>query len=261
LGLILHPVGVFKCSSVERYSQPHQPQVILNKTGVVEMIAAQNFETALEDLEGFDKIWLIFGFHKSQNWNPKVAPPRSPKTKRGLFSTRSPNRPNALGLSCVDLLEIKGLKLFVQHHDLLDETPIYDIKPYLPYCDSHPESKAGWVDEMENHRYKLHWEASAIQQKDWLLHHQVDLQELVESTLSFYPESNSKKRIKKIDEKQHELAVKTWRILYELDSHTRQVKILSIVSGYDEATIIGIKKSNWDDVPLHRLFLKEFNHA
>lgn len=260
MNLNLTPIGTIICDSVERYSQPHQPQISLNKKGMVQLFKGQNFEAALEDLQGFDKIWLIFGFHKSRNWNAKVSPPRSPKTKRGLFSTRSPHRPNALGLSCVDLEHIEGLQLHIQHHDLLDGSPIYDIKPYLAYCDSHPDAKMGWVEDLKDNCYTLSWSEKAKRQKFWLQQHQLNILELIESTLCFYPEANPRKRIVQIHENQLELAVKTWRVSYLILNEKMQVHILEFTSGYDEATLKGLKASKWNDVPLHRLFVEEFNN-
>lgn len=254
------PIGLFHCRSVERYSQPHQPQSSLPKQGYIELHSGHHYEMALSDLKGFEKIWLIYGFHKSSNWNPKVAPPRSPKQKRGLFSTRSPNRPNGLGLSCVDLVNIDGLKVFVAQHDLLDQTPIYDIKPYLPYCDAHPHAQAGWVDEIEDKRFQIKWNEQALQKRIWLEAKGVQLQELIETTLSFYPEANSKKRIKLLDQQVHELSVKTWRLYYELYLQKQEVHLFDIKSGYDSETLDGLKDSKWDDVPIHQLFNQEFLH-
>jgi tRNA-Thr(GGU) m(6)t(6)A37 methyltransferase TsaA len=106
---------------------------------------------ALRGLEGFSHIWLIWGFSESEGWSPTVRPPRlGGNVRMGVFATRSPFRPNPIGLSSVRLEGIEtdgenGLVLIVDGADLMDGTPIYDIKPYLPGVDAHPEATDGFV--------------------------------------------------------------------------------------------------------------------
>ena len=106
---------------------------------------------ALRGLDGFSHIWLIWGFSESEGWSPTVRPPRlGGNVRMGVFATRSPFRPNPIGLSSVRLEGIEtdgenGLALIVTGADLMDGTPIYDIKPYLPGVDAHPEATDGFV--------------------------------------------------------------------------------------------------------------------
>ena len=108
---------------------------------------------ALRGLEDFSHLWLIWEFSeaKREDWSPTVRPPRlGGNTRMGVFATRSPFRPNPIGLSCVKLVEIQlhtedGPVLIVSGADLMNGTPIFDIKPYLPYADSHPEAKGGFA--------------------------------------------------------------------------------------------------------------------
>ena len=106
---------------------------------------------AIRGLEGFSHIWLIWGFSESEGWSPTVRPPRlGGNVRMGVFATRSPFRPNSIGLSCVRLEAIEddgsnGKVLIVTGADLMDGTPIYDIKPYLPGVDAHPEATDGFV--------------------------------------------------------------------------------------------------------------------
>jgi tRNA (adenine37-N6)-methyltransferase len=104
---------------------------------------------ALHDLEGVERIWVIAHLHLNTGWSAKVIPPRGPRKKRGLFATRSPHRPNAIGLSAVRLLRVDRFTLHVEEIDLLDGTPILDVKPYVPYADAFPGARAGWIDEIE----------------------------------------------------------------------------------------------------------------
>lgn len=145
------PIGVIRTPFHEKYTAPRQPgadgefalgRVVLDK--------GHNFEQALSDLIGFEKIWLVYLFDRNTNWKPKVLPPRS-SVKRGVFATRSPHRPNPIGLSLVTLLEIRGRTLIVEGVDMLDHTPILDIKPYLPTIEAFPGARAGWVADSEPH--------------------------------------------------------------------------------------------------------------
>ena len=104
---------------------------------------------ALKDLEGFDRIWVISWLHLHHHWNPTVRPPRGDNIRRGTLATRAPHRPNPIGLSAAKLMKVDGLILHVEGIDLLDHTPILDIKPYVTYCDAFPEARSGYVDEME----------------------------------------------------------------------------------------------------------------
>lgn len=106
---------------------------------------------AVRGLEEFDYVWLLWRFHLSErdDWSPTVRPPRLGGNRRvGVFATRSPFRPNSIGLSCVRLLRIEaGPVLVVAGADLVDGTPVLDIKPYLPYADSHPDARSGFAQE------------------------------------------------------------------------------------------------------------------
>ena len=118
---------------------------------------------AVRGLEGFSYIWLIWQFSQSvrEGWSPTVRPPRlGGNERRGVFATRSPFRPNPLGLSSVRLEKVEldrelGPVLYVSGADLLDGTPIYDIKPYAPYADAHPEALGGFTDQPEEKRPAL----------------------------------------------------------------------------------------------------------
>ncbi|MBQ9290411.1 MAG: tRNA (N6-threonylcarbamoyladenosine(37)-N6)-methyltransferase TrmO [Clostridia bacterium] len=120
---------------------------------------------ALRGLEGYSHIWLLWSFHdlKRQGWEPTVRPPRlGGNTRMGVFATRSPYRPNPIGLSCVRLLGMSeegelGTVLHVSGADLMNETPILDIKPYLPYTDAHPEAEAGFAGQVRDYALRVHF--------------------------------------------------------------------------------------------------------
>lgn len=154
-----------------------------------------NFEQALKELEGFSHIWLLFGFHHSQSWLPQVRPPRGDGSLKGVFATRAPHRPNGLGLSCVRLLGIKGRTLRISHHDLLQGTPIYDIKPYVPEADAFPDAEAGWISALPAPHPLVESEV-AREKLDWLSQEgESRLRDFLFEQLRYQPFDLSRKRI------------------------------------------------------------------
>ena len=154
----LHPIGVIHSPYKERHGTPRQA-VIQEPTDYQPVTAEIEIfshipSVALKDLDGFDKIWILSWLHLNTNWNPTVTPPRGPKVKRGTLATRSPHRPNPIGLSAATIVCVKNNRIIVEGIDLLDQTPILDIKPYVTYCDAFPAAKSGYVDELEIHRHR-----------------------------------------------------------------------------------------------------------
>ncbi len=134
----IKPIGWVSSDFEGRFGTPRQPGIVPSAQGEVHLQAPFNHPDALRGLTGCSHIWLIFGFHATRlhDWRPTVRPPRLGGNQRlGVFATRSPFRPNGLGLSLVRLLhviEASNPRLAIAGHDLLDQTPVYDIKPYLP---------------------------------------------------------------------------------------------------------------------------------
>ncbi|MBE5965774.1 MAG: tRNA (N6-threonylcarbamoyladenosine(37)-N6)-methyltransferase TrmO [Lachnospiraceae bacterium] len=143
----------------EKFGIPRQSGLINALKAAIVFEPEYRNPYALRGLEGFSHLWLIWEFSEAvcDTWSPTVKPPRLGGNKRmGVFATRSPYRPNAIGLSSVKLDGIElntelGPVLHVSGADLLDNTPIYDIKPYLPYTDSHPEAAGGFADPVKNY--------------------------------------------------------------------------------------------------------------
>ncbi|MCU0664494.1 MAG: tRNA (N6-threonylcarbamoyladenosine(37)-N6)-methyltransferase TrmO [Myxococcota bacterium] len=152
-GFTFRPIGWVRSPYARRIDAPHQgPVTEGTETGapaeaIIEIDASIPLK-ALEDLAGFERLWILFVFHQSKGFAPKVRPPRG-RGKRGVLATRAPDRPNPIGLSAVELLRIEGRELAVRAVDILDGTPVLDIKPYVPYADAFPLSRAGWIDEVD----------------------------------------------------------------------------------------------------------------
>lgn len=139
----------------EKFGVPRQSGLVDTPAQIVFEPEYRNSD-ALRGIEGFSHLWLIWQFDRAERerWSPTVRPPRLGGNERmGVFATRSPFRPNPVGLSCVKLIGLtkttEGPVLEIQGADLVDGTPILDIKPYLPYCDSYPEARGGWTDGLE----------------------------------------------------------------------------------------------------------------
>lgn len=147
--IILKPIGIVHSPFKERYAAPRQPALGSEVTATIELVKGMNLDQAIMDLDRFSHIWVIYWMHLNQGWNPTVTPPRGPKKRRGVLATRAPHRPNSIGLSAVKLLNIKGRKLEIATHDMLDGTPVLDIKPYLPYADSIMDASHGWLEETD----------------------------------------------------------------------------------------------------------------
>jgi len=144
----LVPIGIVRSGFRERHGTPRQASVGTPRRGVIEIFEDRVSSRALTHLEGFDYIWVIAWLHLNRHWNPTVIPPRGPRVRRGVLATRAPHRPNQLGLSACRLVSVKGNLIEVLGIDLLDETPVLDVKPYIAYADAYPDASAGWVDEI-----------------------------------------------------------------------------------------------------------------
>ncbi|WP_439259729.1 tRNA (N6-threonylcarbamoyladenosine(37)-N6)-methyltransferase TrmO [Lonepinella sp. BR2930] len=154
LSLTLQPIGRIHTPYQEKFSVPRQPNLVQDGTGIVELIFPYNVPETVRGLEQFSHLWLIFQFDKipQGKWQPTVRPPRLGGNQRvGVFASRSTHRPNPLGLSKVELRKIEGdngkVLLHLGSVDLVNGTPIFDIKPYITYADSEPNAMSGFAQE------------------------------------------------------------------------------------------------------------------
>lgn len=231
-GLLIHPIGYLRTGSVQKFEAPPQPgnEGAAQAQGVVELLPGRNYEIALRDLDGFSRIWLVWWFHRNRNWRPTTLPPRGRSGRKGTFATRSPYRPNPLALSCVRLLRVEQNQLLVGGHDLLDGTPILDIKPYLPQFDSFPEAESGWYGEMErelqaNPAFSLRYSPQA--QEFLASQAPGSLAEKIQAVLSVDPLPHRTRRIVDYDGG-YRLACGRWRVYYRV--HEKLVFIEEIES-------------------------------
>jgi tRNA-Thr(GGU) m(6)t(6)A37 methyltransferase TsaA len=136
-------IGIIQTPFAEPTGTPIQSVYAQNIEGRV--VLHKPYDEALADIEGFERLWLIYWMEGMNEFKPRVVPYRDTR-ERGLFATRSPSRPNPIGMSVVRLLRKEGNTLHIAGIDMIDGTRLIDIKPYVPTFDSHPISKAGWFD-------------------------------------------------------------------------------------------------------------------
>jgi len=147
--LKIEPIGVIETPFHEPAGTPIQPSRANGALGKVRI--EPRYQAGLEDLAGFERIWLIYWLHKAAESSLLVTPFLDTR-KRGIFATRAPARPSRIGISAVRLLAVQEGALEVADVDMIDGTPILDIKPYVPEFDCYPASKAGWFDESDSKR-------------------------------------------------------------------------------------------------------------
>ncbi|WP_439136425.1 tRNA (N6-threonylcarbamoyladenosine(37)-N6)-methyltransferase TrmO [Pseudomaricurvus sp.] len=189
------PVGWVHSPYKEKFATPRQPGLVTAAHSHITLRNDCNREEILRGLEGFSHLWLMFVFHEAirEDWKPMVRPPRlGGNQKVGVFASRSPFRPNPIGLSVVTLEGIKQEKGQWQIHigggDLLDQTPILDIKPYIPYADSHPQAQGNYADDTPETLESIEFNPQAYEQVTLFEKSYPSLEQLIRQVLSQQPE-------------------------------------------------------------------------
>ncbi len=196
------PIGVVHSPFKQKFGIPRQPGLVTEARGFIELFSPYNQVDAFRGLNEFSHLWLIYLFHAipdSHGWKATVRPPRlGGKTRLGVFSSRSPFRPNPIGLSTVKLEKIEqnktGTSLHISGLDLLDGTPIVDIKPYIPYTDSYPDAIASFAQTPPDIVFKVVFKEQAEQQCQCAENQYPGLKTLIESVLSQDPRPAYKQR-------------------------------------------------------------------
>ena len=232
----LEPIGIISTPFTAKYSAPRQPATAARKTmGTINLFPGRNFEQALQDLQGFDYIWVIFWFHENVNWKPMVLPPHGGRKKRGVFSTRSPHRPNPIGLSLCKLISVKGRKIRIENPDMIDGTPVLDIKPYIPHAESKPGAKGGWISESHEQKARtfavVFSETVRTAMKQMEPKERREITDYLKSVLSSDPFPHVYRRIKKSSDGTSVIAVQRWRFSFSIEQDT--VRILNAAHEQD----------------------------
>lgn len=162
--MLLNQVGVIKTSFKEAKGTPTQSIYSKSNTGMIEIFP--EYVAALKDLDGFDRIWLIYWLHQSLKPQETLkVTPFHDNVERGIFATRAPCRPNPLGLSSVHLIKIENNILHIMGVDIIDGTPLLDIKPYIAKFDVFPDTKNGWLEDKINLEFSIYADNRFISRK------------------------------------------------------------------------------------------------
>lgn len=255
--LTLSPIGTIHTPMNSKFDAPHQPDKALAQQSIITLLPNQGFDRALGDLDGFSHIWLIWWFHKNSTWRPRVLPPRGPAKRRGVFATRSPHRPNPVGITAVPLIAIKGLNIYVGTNDLIDGTPILDIKPYLVNNDSFSDAKKGWIGEVEEYldnstKYEVVFSENALKHINWLKDKKIDFTKRVLDILSVDPFPHRTRRIMSLEEGIYRMGCGAWRLYYTIEG--TKVMVSKITIGYPLDSL----KSSKSDYLLQKEMLLQF---
>lgn len=187
----MEPIGFIESCFKDKFGTPRQPGLVKNAWARLKIRAELQPEEALQGLEGFSHVWLIWVFHQNKvsRYHAKVHPPRMGGKSIGLFATRTPHRPNPIGLSLVELIKVEKDGIIVSGADLVDGTPILDIKPYLPEVESIPNAKTGWTSEVSKNEIQVEFTGSALALLTQWQQRNPDkpLREVIEQTLKLDP--------------------------------------------------------------------------
>jgi tRNA-Thr(GGU) m(6)t(6)A37 methyltransferase TsaA len=226
------PIGYIHTTSLSKYEFPRQATKPSSTSTYIELASQHNFEQAIDDLQGFSHIWIIAYFEGNEFQKPKILTPLS-REKKGVFATRSPHRPNPIGISVVPILAIEGRKIFIGANDLLDGTAILDIKPYLPHADSFPNASIGWMEGLIEPKNSIciledcrnTWEIFELVSNE--------NQQYALELLQKDPFPHPYRRIREIDESTYVLSVKLWRIVYKVCENVVTILSVDTASEYD----------------------------
>ena len=190
----IEAIGYVRSPYKEKFAVPRQPGLVAAARCCIELHGAFAKPDTTRGLEQFSDVWVVFAFHENltQGWQPLVRPPRlGGNEKLGVFATRSTFRPNGLGLSVAKLDRIEydkhTTKIYVAGGDWVDGTPVFDIKPYIPYADAVPHAKAGFAQQAPGAELTTQFSATASAQLQDLAAHYPQLQQLIEQVLAQDP--------------------------------------------------------------------------
>lgn len=257
--LVVRPIGVIHTPFTDRHAAPRQPEAARGVEGRVVLSPHLGLSDAIADLAGWQYLWLVFWFHLNQSWRPKVLPPRS-LTRRGVLATRSPYRPNPIGLSVVELVRVEGLTLHVRDVDMIDGTPLLDVKPYLPYTDARTSDRTGWLGEPggaaavdPDSGFDVEFAPLAEEQLAWLGVAGTELRARLTSALALGPQPHAYRRIRREGDA-FKIALKAWRAWFVVRG--RSITVQRLASGYRVRELLGAG----DDDPLaeHRRFVERW---
>jgi tRNA-Thr(GGU) m(6)t(6)A37 methyltransferase TsaA len=248
--LTLQPIGYLRTQQKVKFQAGHQPEAATEARNELELLPGHGYEQAVQDLAGIERVWLLWWFHRNEGWRPLVLPPRGAAHRRGGLATRSPHRPNPLGLSSVMLLGVNGRRLLLGPCDLLDGTPVFDVKPYVAAHDAFPAARAGWIDALEAElrepaRFTVTLSAAVTEQSHWLLDPwQINFMPRLFSLLSRDPTPHRTRRIRRRNATHFEIGCGAWRAIFTVNGE--KVVVTALESAYPMKFL---QRADYHDVP------------
>jgi tRNA-Thr(GGU) m(6)t(6)A37 methyltransferase TsaA len=222
------PIGQIITPFHQKFGIPRQGLGLSKVKGEIQLYSHIDAELACQGIEQFSHLWILFLFHQNEDkgWSERVRPPRlGGNQKLGVFATRSSFRPNAIGMSVVKLLEVRDSKLLVEGVDMLNNSPIIDIKPYVHYADAVVDAYSGFAQDTPKASLSVTYSDLAIEQIAETSHKYPDFPELIDSILSQDPRPAYKQR--KEDPKLYHLRLYDIDIVFSVHSTTAHVKSLN----------------------------------
>jgi len=194
VGYTFQPIGIVHSCFKDKFGVPRQPRLAPASRGSIELLPPFARTEAVRELEQFSHIWVLFVFHSAKRgeWKPTVRPPRLGGNRRiGVFASRSPERANPIGMSVVKLERIdasgQGVILHISNLDLIEGTPVLDIKPYVPYVDCVDDARAGYAPAAPDARLQVIYSGQAQQQLQQYATQYPELSSLIEQVLQLDP--------------------------------------------------------------------------
>jgi tRNA-Thr(GGU) m(6)t(6)A37 methyltransferase TsaA len=241
------PIGLALTPFTQRFGIPRQPGLVPEARGIIKLNNDPDLIHAIKGLEQFTHLWIVFVFHAhgGNKWKPTIRPPRlGGKVKMGVLASRSPHRPNPIGLSAVELDHIDfsakgGAEIHVKGIDLLDGTPVLDIKPYLPYADSIANAGSGWAHE-EIEKTPVAFEKLALEKiADAEANGFTGLKDLIEQLITIDPRPGFQKRelppnAEHAQGKDFGLLVRTWDVHWRIQD--QQFVVYDLVKDHKTRT-------------------------
>ncbi len=258
-----HVIGHVRSNHAYPWQLPRQAVLAKAHTARIEFDTRIVGRDALKDLEGFDRVWIVFVFHKAGASKQLVSPPGIGRKHIGVFATRSPHRLNPIGISCVKLVSIGDTFIDIEESDMMDGSPVLDIKPYMPYADSFTDASVGWTHERELETWTISIAETAQVQLRWILENiGLDLTSAIHAQLSDDPFNSRRKRVERIEQGRNVwiLACRTWRISFEAREDQQSIVVLSVKSGYTSEELAATEDKHSDKL-YHREFTTLFPQA
>lgn len=254
--LTISSIGTFHGPRHSKSAIPRQG-FLSQQTGYIEFEKGFDHKLAMTGLDQMSHIWVIYHFHEANSpAKPLVRPPRAPDKQVGVYATRSPYRPNGLGLTLAKIEKVENGRLYLSQVDLLDQTPVFDLKPYVTDSDRPQNPRLGWIDEIETWTYTL--SDTSEFQCEWLSQNGLsEVYDVLEAQLGTNPLQPDRKRLEALTDNTWRLAYRTWRLLLKINTESRSSEVLELHSGYSDQDM-NSQEDPYQDKDLHRRFRFQF---